>query len=234
MQRNLICAMTFLLLGTATLLNSCKKHDKEEPLVINPTVSPIPYSVMVYLITPSDKTFNPDYYRAARTSILSVQNWYKAQLSNKTFTLNPVVVDTFTSVHNSSWFASFNGDSISGTGNTYSYYNTYYELQQRLSDKFDTTHFTYFAFVVSDFADETKPKGVAAEGVSNLAGLSGQFPGSWTGADAHALAHAFGLPEPATESSNGVMSLGWPNYPNCVFTQEEKDYLNASPFLKAQ
>ena len=234
MQRRLICAMTFLLLGTAMLLNSCsKKKDKQDPLVITPTVNPIPYSVMAYFITPSDKTFNPDYYRAARSSMLNVQNWYKTQLG-KTFTLNPVDIDTLTSSYSSSWFTTFNGDSVTGPGNTYGFNNTIYALRQQLGGKFDTTHFTYIAFVMADFPDETKPKGVAAEGVSNLAGLSGQFPESWMGADAHALAHAFGLPEPTTETSNGVMSVGWPKYPNCVFTQTEKDYLNTIPFLKVQ
>src|SRR5215831_18146286 len=115
---------SLLLLGTVILFNSCsKKHDAEPPLVITPTVHPIPYSVMVYYITPNDKTFNPNYYKAARSSIQNVQNWYKTQLG-KTFVLNPVIIDTFTSSHNASWFSSFNGDSISGTGSLYAYYNT--------------------------------------------------------------------------------------------------------------
>jgi len=215
------------------LFSSCsKKHDKEEPLVITPTVNPIPYSVLVYFITPSDKTFNADYYKATRTAILDLQGYYKTQLGNKTFVLNPVVVDTFTSQHNSSWFNTNNGDSISGSGSTYAYYNTKFELQQYLGSKFDMTTFTYFAYVQADFPDETIPKGLAAEGMANLIGLTGQFPGSWTGADGHALGHAFGLHEPTTETSNGIMSLGWPNYPNCVFTQAEKDSLNLSPFLQ--
>lgn len=233
MRKVLIGTYAFLLLpGAVILFNGCsKKNDAQAPLVINPTINPIPYSIMVYFITPKDKTFNPDYYRGARSAILDLQKWYKTQLG-KTFVLNPVVIDTFTSSHNASWFSSFNGDSISGTGSLYAYYNTFYELQQSLEDKFDTTHFTYFAYVGADFPDETKPKGLAVEGLNDLVGLSGQFPGSWMGADAHALGHAFGLPEPSTETSNGVMSLGWPNYPNCVFTQNEKNYLTALPFLQ--
>jgi len=52
--------------------------------------------------------------------------------------------------------------------------------------------------------------------------------------DAHALAHAFGLPEPAVQTSNGIMSAaGIPKWPNCVFTPAEKDSLNVSPFVQA-
>jgi hypothetical protein len=229
-----ICAQALLCLTVIFLLfSSCsKKHDKE-PLVITPTVNPIPFSVLVYFITPSDKTFNADYYRAARTAILSLQGYYKTQLGTKTFVLNPVVVDTFTSQHNSTWFNSNNGDSISG-GGPFAYYNTKFELQQYLGSKFDTTTYTYFAYVQADFPDETIPRGLAAEGMENLVGIAGKYPGGSTGADGHALGHAFGLPEPATETSNGIMSLGYPNYPNCVFTQAEKDSLNKSPFLQTQ
>jgi hypothetical protein len=234
-MRNLrICAEALLCLTFIFLLFSgCKKHDKEEPLVITPTVNPIPLSVLVYLITPSDKTFNPDYYRAAKTAILSLQGYYKTQLGTKTFVLNPVVVDTFTAQHNSTWFNSNNGDSISHSG-PYGYFNTKFELQQYLGSKFDTTMYTYFAYVQADFGDETIPRGLAAEGMSNLVGLASKYPDGSTGADGHALGHAFGLPEPATQTANGIMSLGYPSYPNCVFTQAEKDTLNLSPFLQTQ
>src|SRR6266508_1826686 len=102
-----------LLAVMAFLSNSCKKNEPA-PLIINPTVNPIPYSVLTYLITPTDKSFNPQYYTAVKSCVLSLQNWYKLQLGNKTFVLNPVVVDTFTGLHNSSWYNDFNGDSISG------------------------------------------------------------------------------------------------------------------------
>jgi len=219
-------------MGWFFLFSGCSKKNDSAPLVINPTVNPIPYSVLVYLVTPTDKSFNSQYYIAARSSMLNLQNWYKTQLGNKTFVLNPVIVDTLTGLHNSSWFSSNNGDSVSGSGSLYAYYNTKYEMKHLLGDKFDTALYTYFVYVAADFPDETIPRGLAAVGLANLTGLSGQFPGSWIGADGHALSHAFGLHEPTTETSNGMMSLGWPNYPNCIFTQAEKDSLSASPFLK--
>lgn len=212
--------------------SSCSKKNDEEPLVINPTVNPINYSVLVYLITPSDKPFNPDYYRAAKATILDLQSWYKGQMGDKTFVVNPVVVDTLTSLHNSIWFDSNNGPAISGTGTGYAYHNTKYELQQLLGANFDTVHYTYFAYVAASFGEETVPRGLAVEGLEDLEGISGKFPGFARGAGGHALGHAFGLPEPVTESSDGIMSKGYTKYPNCVLKPFEKDSLNASPFFQ--
>jgi hypothetical protein len=228
MRNTLIRTYIFILMGMIFLFASCSKNHSE-PLIINPTVNPIPYSVLVYLITPTDKSFNPQYYTAVKSCALSLQNWYKVQMNNKTFVLNPVVVDTLTGLHNSVWYNSNNGLPVGGNG---AYYNTLYELQQLLGAKFSTVNYTYFVYVAADFPDETIPKGLAAEGLGNLTGLSGKNPNSWIGAAGHALGHAFGLPEVAIENSQAIMSTGYPYYPNCIFTQPEKDSLNASPFFK--
>jgi len=221
-----------LLFAFVLLFSNCKKNKDEEPLVITPTVNPIPYSVLVYLLTPNDKTFNPDYYRMARSAILDLQGWYKTHMEGKTFTLNPVIVDTITGSHSSSWYTSNNGDSISH-GSPSGFYNTKFDMKQLLGSKFDTTLYTYFVYVATDFPDETIPKGIAVEGSSNLDGLLGSGPGVYLGADGHALGHAFGLPEVAVPNPDGIMSNGWPKYPNCVLKPFEKDSLNASPFFKA-
>ena len=229
-------ACTFIfLIGMFFLVNSCsKKNDVESP-IINPTVHPIPFSVMVYLITPTDQSFNPQYYIGLKASVLRLQTWYKTQMgNNKTFVLNPVAVDTLSGLHNSGWYDSYHADSISGTSSIYAYYNTFYELQQLLGENFDTTHFTYFVYIPADFRDETIPKRLAVEGLANLQGISGDNPDSWIGAAGHALGHAFGLPEPEIVNSQAIMSTGYPNYPHCIFTPAEKDTLNASPFFQIQ
>jgi hypothetical protein len=216
--------------------NSCKKkNEAEPPPVINPTVNPIPYSVLVYLLTPTDKQINYDYYRIAKTTLLKIQSWYKTQMgNNKTFVLNPVVVDTLTGSHPSDWYSSNNGPEISGT-EFFAFNNIKHDMKQLLGSEFDTTLYTFFVYVPSDFPDQTIPRGLAVEGTNNLEGLMGTSSNFFIGMDTHVLAHAFGLPEPAVETSNGIMSAtGIPKWPNCVFTQEEKDTLNASPFLKVQ
>jgi len=222
--------------GIFILFSGCSKKngDKVEPLpVITPTVNPIPYSVVAYLITPPDKTINPDFYRAAKTTLEKLQVWYKTQMgNNKTFILNPVVLDTLTALHNSTWFIQNNGDSIS-SNNAY-YYNTKYELKHLLGLKFDTTLYAYFAFVDADFSNSTIPSGLGVVGSIDLNGLSGSQPDRWVGDAGHALGHAFGFIDALGPSTNDIMSKGWSSYPNCVLTQAEKDSLNAIPFFQAQ
>ncbi len=223
-------SLSFFTLVIVLLFAGCKKN-KKEPLVIIPTINPLPYSVMVYYITPTDKTFNADYYSGIKACALSLQNWYKDQMGNgKTFLLNPVVVDTLTGLHNSAWFNSNNGPDISGSGG-YAYHNTLYEIKQLLGTNFNITNNLYFVFVASDFPDETIPRGLAAEGLSEITRLAGSNPNQAVGDAGHALGHAFGLPEVNVINPNAIMSTGYPQYPNCVLQQPEKDSLNASPFF---
>jgi len=234
MRTLLASAYAFVFLaGTFFLLNSCSKKNETEQLpVINPTVNPISYSTIVYLLKPTDKSWNPSYYNAAKSSMLQLKDWYKNQLG-KTFILNPVVVDTLSGLHASSWYADNNGPEISGSV-VYAYNNVKYEMKQLLGSKFDTSLYTYFVYVQANIPDETVPRGLAVEGSNNLDGLVDKV-NFFMGMDAHALAHAFGLPEPTVETSNGIMSaVGIPKWPNCVFTPEEKDSLNVSPFLQGQ
>ena len=70
MKLLLINARTIICLVIIASLLSCKKENEPEPLVIPPTVNPIPYSVLVYLMTPADKAFNPDYYRSAKSTLI--------------------------------------------------------------------------------------------------------------------------------------------------------------------
>jgi hypothetical protein len=202
------------------LLNSCSKKNDEEPLVITPTVNPAPYTVQAYLLTPNDQGFNADYYRAARATLLDLQSWYKD------------VVDTVTGLHSASWYTSNNGE-ISNNSPS-GFFNTKYEMKQILGSKFDTTVYTYFVFVATGFPDETIPRGIAVQSSTNLDGLLIKGAGSnmYRGADGHALGHAFGLPEVAVPNADGIMSNGWPSYPNCVIKPWEKDSLNASPFFQ--
>ena len=231
-MRNLCTSASVVILLLTASLTACKKDHSEPPPVITPTVTPIPYSVMAYLVTPTDKTFNADYYRAIKSALLAIQDYYKGQMGGKTFTLNPVVLDTISADHNSAWFTQDNGPTISGTAGVKSYHNTFYEMNSLLGARFDTTHITYIAWVVADFPDETIPRGLAAEGMPNITGLIAKSPNPWRGAAAHALAHAFGVPEPLQPDPNGLMSEGYPHFPNCVLESFEKDTLNHTPFFK--
>jgi len=232
MRRVPLCAYAFpVLAGVLFLFNSCSKKKDQESLVITPTTNPIQYSVLVYLMTPNDQTFNPDYYRAVKSTILNIQDWYKTQMGGKTFLMNPVVVDTLTGFHPTAWYRTDNGPGISGNS-VQAYHNVVYELKQLLGARYDTVHYDYMVWVPSDFPDETIPRGVGVEGLDNLNHLTQEYHDAWIGAAGHALGHSFGLPEVAVPNADGIMSEGYPHYPNCVLQSFEKDSLNRSPFFQ--
>ncbi|HEY2722380.1 MAG TPA: hypothetical protein VGI82_11675 [Chitinophagaceae bacterium] len=236
-MRKFSAAIYALILPTVMLLLvvGCKKNKDSDSLVITPTVNPAPYTTMVYLVTPLDQTFNPDYYKVAKSTLLRIQQWYKDQLgTNKTFVLNPVVVDTLKGLHNSSWYNSYNPEVDNNNSESYGYYNAKYEMKHLLGPGFDTVHYTYFVYVAADLTDATIPRGIAAQGSSALEGLMGRTPEYFIGGAAHSLGHALGIQEPPVQDTTILMSEGYKYWPNCVFQQSEKDSLNASPFFKMQ
>jgi hypothetical protein len=237
MRKLLVSVCTFIFLtGIIVLFNSCSKEQgsKTESLPgINPTVNPIPYSTIVYLIKPTDKSWNVSYYNAAKSSMLELKDWYKQQLGGKTFILNPVIIDTLSGLHDASWYTSNNGDSLGYTGDAHAYYNIKYELKQILGAKYDTTTYRYFAFVQAGFPEQTLPGSLGVEGETTLDGLTGSSANSWKGSCAHALGHAYGLLDSNPTDDQAMMSTGRWKYPNCIIQSAEKDALNASSFFKA-
>jgi hypothetical protein len=107
-------------------------------------------------------------------------------------------------------------------------------MRELLGSEYDTALYTYFVWTTVPFPDETIPRGIAVESSTNLDGLLGSGPNMYMGAAGHALGHAFGLPEVGVPNPNGIISNGWPHYPNCILMPFEKDSLNASPFFKVQ
>ena len=198
---------------------------------------PIINSVLVYLITPRDNQFNPAYFTALKNATLNLQEWYKSQMvDNKTFVLNPWIVDTLTGLHDSTWYYSNNGD-ISGTDpRFYGFYNTMNDLQEQLGSSFNTTDYVYFVYVASPGGGAGIP-GFCAMGDQDLKGLLGENPENlnpnrWIGGGGHELGHAFGLPHPANENGLALMWTGYLIYPDCILQQEDKDLLNSSPFFR--
>ncbi|OQP40073.1 hypothetical protein A4H97_17830 [Niastella yeongjuensis] len=201
------------------------------------TIAPILNSVVVYLITPRGKQFNQSYYTALKDATTNIQAWYKTQMgNNKTFVLNPLVVDTLTGLHDSTWYNSDNG-SISGTDpRFYAYNNTYYEMQQLLGSSFNTTNYAYFVYVAAP-GGGAGSTGFCAMGDQDLKGLLGlnpenPDPNRWIGGGGHELGHAFGLPHPDNMNDLAIMWTGYLIYPNCILQQTDRDILNVSPFFK--
>jgi len=198
-------------------------------------VSPIINSVLVYLITPKDRSFNQKYYDALKASVIKTQTWYKQQLG-KTFVLNPIIIDTLKGTQEYSWYNSNNGP-FSGTDpRFYGYQNTYKEMQDLMGDKFNTTKYTYFVYVAAP-GGGAGTKGFCAMGDQDLLGLIGKNPENlnplrWIGGGAHELGHSFGLPHPDNQNPKALMWTGYTTFPDCILQQADKDILNSSPFFK--
>jgi len=219
---------------TCFFFTGCSKKNETERLpVINPTVNPLPYSTMVYLIKPTDQSWNASYYNAAKSSMLEVRDWYKQQLG-KTFIFNPVIIDTLSGLHDAIWYNSNNGDSLGYLGEAHAYFNIKSELKQILGARYDTTMYRFFAFVQSDFPEQTLPGSLGVEGETTLEGLTGSNANSWKGSCAHALGHAIGLYDCNPPNAEDLMSNGRWKYPNCTILPAERDTLIASPFVQGQ
>ena len=178
------------------------------------TIAPILYSVVVYLITPRDNKYNQSYYNVLKNAARNIQSWYKTQMgNNKTFILNPLVLDTLTGLHDSAWYNSNNG-SISGTDpRFYAFYNTYNEMQQLLGSSFNTSNYAYFVYVAAPGGGAGVP-GFCALGDQDLKGLLGKNPENldpnrWIGGGGHELGHAFGLPHPDNQNDQALMWTGY-------------------------
>ena len=92
-------------------------------------------------------------------------------------------------IHDAIWYDSYNGDSLGYTGDAHAYYNIKFELKNLLGAKYDTTTYRYFAFVESDFPEQTLPGSLGVEGETTLDGLTSTNANGWKGSCAHALGH---------------------------------------------
>ena len=199
-------------------------------------INPLNNSVLLYLITPKDKMFNQQYYTAAKSCAINLQNWYKGQMGNKTFVLNPLVIDTLQGLHDASWYNNNNG-SVSGSDpRFYGFYNTYNEIQQLLGSKFNTIKYVYLVYVAAPF-DGAGSTGFSTMGEGDLKGLLGQNlenlnPNRWIGGAGHELGHGFGLPHPNNQNPQALMWTGYLIYPNCILQQEDRNMLSVSNFFK--
>ncbi|MDB5152679.1 MAG: Carbohydrate binding family 6 [Mucilaginibacter sp.] len=214
---------------------SGKDSVTKQVTISNVTVNPIPYSVRIFLITPTDRAFNQKYYDAIKMCALNLQSWYKQQMGGKTFTLNNPMIEILQGKHNYAWYNQYN-DTYSGTDpRFYGFYNTLYEIQQVIGTLNTTLYMN--AIYVAAPGGGAGSTGLCALGDQDLDGLLGINPtdpnvNRWIGGSGHEWGHGFGLAHPANQDPNALMWTGYGIYPNCVLLQEDKDILNVSLFFK--
>jgi len=135
--------------------------------------------------------------------------------NNKTFELNPHVVDMIIGQHDDAWYTSINGP-YSGPIPGKSYWNLLYEMRNR-SD-FDENNYIYIVF----FSATGSSRGglnFCTIGENVIQGMVSSSPGQIRGASAHEFGYALGLDHPIKLSTitPTLVGLGFNGFPNCVF-----------------
>lgn len=199
-------------------------------------ISKIKYSVRIFLITPTDRAFNQKYYEALKMCASNLQNWYRQQMSGKTFVLNNPIIDTLRGTHTYDWYNQYNG-AYSGTNpRNYGYNNTLYEVQQVIGKDLDINLYMNAIYVAAPEGGAGS-KGFCALGDQDLNGLLGINPTNgninrWIGGSGNVWGLGFGLQNPPGQEPQALMWSGLYNYPNCILLQADKDVLNNSNFFK--
>lgn len=201
------------------------------------SIKKINYSVRIFLITPTDRSFNQDYYDAIKMCALNLQGYYGEQMDGKTFILNNPMIDTLKGLHSYSWYNQYNGAFSGSDPRFYGYYNTFYELQQVIGSDLNISLYMNAVYVAAPGGGAGSP-GLCALGDQDLDGLLGTNPtdgniNRWIGGSGHEWGHGFGLNHPADPNAlPALMGPGLYNYPNCVLLLEDKNILNGSLFFK--
>jgi hypothetical protein len=159
------------------------------------------------------------------TVMVEAQRFFKTQLG-KTFTLNAPVVEVVNGLHDTSWY--INNNCTPG-GDRYAcvIFNMQGELQQSFGLNNPDSRWLMVAEASAEEAGQSggggQPGWVQLSGhdADGAAGKTEPMP-RWYGGMVHELGHAFGLPD-ATSTDGTCMSASFYGYPNCTFSQAQKD-----------
>jgi hypothetical protein len=206
---------------------------------------------VVYLV-PSDRTIRQDYVSAIQSAIVHLQAFYQGQLgSGFAFSLHSPIVEVFQTSHAASFY------STGGNATQIGFWNSVLGDGFALSGGgFNDPNNRWIYYVDADpICNQVTggTSGVALLPANDLRGLTGQpnvppctgqqpdlnGPCRWVGGLGHELGHAFGLPHPpgcdqgtCTEfARRSLMYLGYIEYPNTYFLDEDKSALLATGFF---
>jgi hypothetical protein len=200
------------------------------------------HTVRVIYLVPSDANPREEFKIAITKAIKHLQQWYLAQLGNgKTFKLNDPIVEIVRTKHKTKWYATH----PAGEYHLWFWNNAIADGFALTGASFNNPNFIWVFYIDAD-NQEGQYGGAGTCGVAvlpqhdlhGLIGLSNEPIWRWIGGLGHELGHAFGLPHPSgceedqsLPEAQGLMYLGFYNYPDTFLLAEDREMLNQSRFF---
>lgn len=195
-----------------------------------PAADPPTGTVRVFWLRPSDVAYDQRYPDGIAGVMQEAQRFYKQELG-VTFKLNNPAVEVVTGDHPRSWYEDTpNGDDA--------YWWVVFNMQQELLAKLGLRAPDSRWLCVGEISAEKQ--GVSGGGggggwvilsghdADGGAGTNGDM-NRWYGGMVHELGHAFGLPD-STYTDGTPMSASFYSYPNCHFSQDQKNGILNGPY----
>ena len=192
-----------------------------------PTPTPTPTGVQnktvrVFWLKPSDVAYDQRIVDGIANVMLEAQRYYRQELG-KTFKLNNPIVEVVYGDHPQIWYETNNPG-----GDPYWYTTT--NLRDELMSKYGVRMWDARWKVVGYISAEGNgcgPHGwvlLPKHDTDGAAGYRFEPMSRWYGGMIHELGHAFNLPD-ASYTDGTPMSASFYNYPNCHFTEAQKNQL---------
>jgi hypothetical protein len=195
------------------------------------TGTPPARTVRVFWIKPTDVAYDQRYPNGITAVLQEAQRFFRQQLG-KTFTLNNPVVEVVNGLHDTNWYITNN---CTGSDHYWCVVaNGQAELQQRFGLRNPDSRWLNVEEVSAEEAGKSGGGGspgwvlLSGHDADGTAGINGPL-NRWYGGMVHELGHAFGLPD-ATSTDGTCMSASLYSYPNCTFSQTQKNGILNGPY----
>lgn len=180
-------------------------------------------TVRVFWLKPSDVAHDQRYPDGIAGVMQEAQRFFRQELG-VTFTLNSPVVEVIEGEHERAWYETTpNGDEAYW----WVVLNMRAELMARLGLGAPDERWPCVGEISAEEANVSGGGGgggwvmLSGHDADGAAGIGGDM-NRWYGGMVHELGHAFGLPD-STSTDGTAMSASFYEYPNCIFSQEQKD-----------
>lgn len=191
------------------------------------TGTPPVRTVRVFWLKPSDVADDQRYPDGIAKVMQEAQRFFKQQLG-KTFTLNTPVVEVVNGDQPRTWY-----ENTPKCGEKYWW--AVCNMEDELRRKFGLGAPDSRWINVGEISAEGDGAGggngwviLSGHDADGAAGVNGPM-NRWYGGMVHELGHAFGLPD-ATSTDGTCMSASFYSYPNCTFSQAQKDGILNGPY----